>query len=83
MRKLLAVALATLTLSFATTAHADDCEIVISEPNWSSGQFMAYLDKFVAETVYGCEAELMPNCKYCYCNKYDRKRHTKHCRRIY
>ncbi len=60
MRKLLAVALATLTLSFATTAQADDCEIVISEPNWSSGQFMAYLDKFVAETVYGCEAELMP-----------------------
>ena len=60
MRKLLSVALATITLSFATTAQAADCEIVISEPNWSSGQFMAYLDKFVAETVYGCEAELMP-----------------------
>lgn len=55
-----AAAMATILAFTASASAAAECEVTIAEPNWSSGQFMAYLDKFVVETAFGCEAELMP-----------------------
>ena len=48
-------------LLFASNAGFAACgNIQIAEMNWASAGFMAQVDKFILETGYGCEVELIP-----------------------
>ncbi|MES9965384.1 MAG: ABC transporter substrate-binding protein [Candidatus Sedimenticola sp. 20ELBAFRAG] len=53
-------ALALLTAS-ATTFAAQECgKVTIADMNWNSATLIANIDRFILESGYGCEAELVP-----------------------
>ncbi|WP_027857352.1 glycine betaine ABC transporter substrate-binding protein [Marinobacterium jannaschii] len=45
---------------FSTTAQASCGEISISEMNWSSGQVVTSVSKFLLEQGYGCSVQVVP-----------------------
>lgn len=47
-------------LASSITAQASSCgSVTIADMNWNSATFMSHLDKFIMETAYGCEVELV------------------------
>ncbi len=61
MKKILAsAAIATIGMSFAGSAMAQECgEITMAEFNWASAELLANVDKFILEEGYGCDIELI------------------------
>lgn len=48
------------SMGLSTAASADCGKVTIADMNWASAEMIAYVDKFILENGYGCEAELVP-----------------------
>ncbi|RKF12781.1 ABC transporter substrate-binding protein [Alginatibacterium sediminis] len=58
MKKLLG---AVSLLALSTGVQAQDCgSVTIADMNWSSATFLAYVDRFILEHGYDCDAEIVP-----------------------
>ena len=55
-------ALVLATAAIAPQLHAaEECgSVTIADMNWASAEFAAYLDQFILQEGYGCDAELVP-----------------------
>lgn len=64
MKKLISTLCLTLSLGLATAlaspAAAECGKVTIADMNWASAELAAYVDKFILEKGYGCDAELVP-----------------------
>ena len=61
MKKLLAGLIITAgAFGFASSASAACGKVTIAEMNWSSAATFAYIDQFILNNGYGCDAELVP-----------------------
>ncbi|MCB1754507.1 MAG: ABC transporter substrate-binding protein [Gammaproteobacteria bacterium] len=48
-------------IALSASANAADCgKVTISDMNWASAEFAAYLDQFILNNGYDCDAELVP-----------------------
>lgn len=53
-------AIGLVLLAGANVALAECGKVVIANMNWQSAELMANVDKFILETGYGCEVEMVP-----------------------
>lgn len=60
IKKLIGAAVVAAAAMGSSAAQASCGAVSIADMNWSSATFIAYVDKFILENGYGCDAELVP-----------------------
>lgn len=60
MKKLFGIAGMACVVAAGAPAWAQDCgDLTIASMNWQSAEVLANLDKFILDTAYGCNAEIL------------------------